>query len=89
MATMHTSLGTVCYTDEGSGPPVVLLHAALHDRTDYAPVSEAVLDFIRANPDVITDSLDQLWSYDPTRFTYIKANWRNYMFHVNETAYFG
>ena len=55
----------------------------------YAPVSEAVLDFIRANPDVITDSLDQLWSYDPTRFTYIKANWRNYMFHVNEAAYFG
>lgn len=55
----------------------------------YAPVSEAVLDFIRANQDVIADSLDELWSYDPTRFTYIKANWRNYMFHVNEKAYFG
>lgn len=42
MATMQTSLGTVSYTDDGSGPPVVLLHAALHDRTDYAPVVDAL-----------------------------------------------
>jgi len=42
MATMQTSRGTVSYTDEGSGPPVVLLHAALHDRTDFAPVAEAL-----------------------------------------------
>src|ERR1700737_2920700 len=42
MATMQTSLGTVSYTDDGSGPPVVLLHAALHDRTDFAPVTEAL-----------------------------------------------
>jgi pimeloyl-ACP methyl ester carboxylesterase len=42
MATLRTSLGTVFYTDEGSGPPIVLLHAALHDRTDYAPVTEAL-----------------------------------------------
>jgi pimeloyl-ACP methyl ester carboxylesterase len=42
MATMQTSLGTVSYSDEGSGPPVVLLHAALHDRTDFAPVAEAL-----------------------------------------------
>ncbi|MCX4763681.1 D-alanyl-D-alanine carboxypeptidase family protein [Streptomyces sp. NBC_01275] len=55
----------------------------------YAPVSEAVLDFVRANQDVIAGSLDELWSYDPTRFTYIRANWRAYMFHVNEEAYFG
>jgi pimeloyl-ACP methyl ester carboxylesterase len=39
MATMQTSLGTVSYTEEGSGPPVVLLHAALHDRSDFAPVT--------------------------------------------------
>src|SRR6201988_2075414 len=39
MATMQTSLGTVSYIDEGSGPPIVLLHAALHDRTDFAPVT--------------------------------------------------
>src|SRR5579859_693829 len=42
MTTMQTSLGAVSYTDEGSGPPVVLLHATLHDRTDYAPVVEAL-----------------------------------------------
>ncbi|PXX11184.1 alpha/beta fold hydrolase [Mycolicibacterium moriokaense] len=42
MATMQTSLGTVSYSDKGSGPPVVLLHAALHDRTDFAPVTEAL-----------------------------------------------
>jgi pimeloyl-ACP methyl ester carboxylesterase len=42
MATMHTSLGTVSYTDEGSGPPIVLLHAALHDRTDFTPVADAL-----------------------------------------------
>jgi len=42
MTTMHTSLGTVAYTEEGSGPPIVLLHAALHDRTDFAPVTDAL-----------------------------------------------
>jgi pimeloyl-ACP methyl ester carboxylesterase len=39
---MHTSFGQVSYTDEGSGPPVLLLHAALHDRADYLPVTEAL-----------------------------------------------
>ena len=38
MPTIETSLGTVSYTDEGSGPPILLLHATLHDRTDFAPV---------------------------------------------------
>jgi pimeloyl-ACP methyl ester carboxylesterase len=42
MTTMQTSLGTVLYTDEGAGPPIVLLHAALHDRTDFAPVTAAL-----------------------------------------------
>ncbi|MEU1514496.1 D-alanyl-D-alanine carboxypeptidase family protein [Streptomyces sp. NPDC005811] len=55
----------------------------------YAPVAEAVLGFVRANDDLISGALDRLWSYDPARFTYIRANWRNYMFHVNEQAYFG
>jgi pimeloyl-ACP methyl ester carboxylesterase len=39
---MQTSRGTVFYTDQGSGPPIVLLHAALHDRTDFAAVIEAL-----------------------------------------------
>ena len=42
MTTMQTAHGTVSYTDEGAGPPIVLLHAALHDRTDFAPVTEAL-----------------------------------------------
>jgi pimeloyl-ACP methyl ester carboxylesterase len=42
MATMQTTIGTVSYSDEGSGPPILLLHAALHDRTDYAPVIEGL-----------------------------------------------
>ncbi|MEU1854416.1 D-alanyl-D-alanine carboxypeptidase family protein [Streptomyces sp. NPDC019990] len=55
----------------------------------YAPVSEAVLDYVRADESLIEGALDQLWSYDPARYTYIKAHWREYMFHVNERAYFG
>lgn len=42
MPTMPTSFGTVSYTDEGSGPPVLLLHAALHDRSDYNPVRDTL-----------------------------------------------
>jgi pimeloyl-ACP methyl ester carboxylesterase len=42
MPTLHTSRGTVSYSDDGSGPPIVLLHAALHDRTDFAPVTSAL-----------------------------------------------
>jgi pimeloyl-ACP methyl ester carboxylesterase len=43
MVTMKTSLGTVVHTDEGSGPPILLLHALLHDRTDYQPVQDALV----------------------------------------------
>jgi len=42
MTTMQTQLGTVSYTEEGSGPPLVLLHAALHDRSDFAPITGTV-----------------------------------------------
>lgn len=38
MPIMQTSLGSVSYTDEGSGPPILLLHAALHDRSDFDTV---------------------------------------------------
>lgn len=38
MPAAQTSLGTVSYTDQGSGPPVLLSHAALHDHTDFDSV---------------------------------------------------
>jgi pimeloyl-ACP methyl ester carboxylesterase len=34
-----TSAGRVFYEHRGSGPPVVLLHATLHDHTDFDPVA--------------------------------------------------
>jgi pimeloyl-ACP methyl ester carboxylesterase len=42
MPILRTSSGAVSYTDHGSGPPMLLLHAALHDRTDFAPVHDAL-----------------------------------------------
>jgi pimeloyl-ACP methyl ester carboxylesterase len=36
------SRATISYTDDGSGPPVLLLHATLHDHTDYASVHDAL-----------------------------------------------
>jgi pimeloyl-ACP methyl ester carboxylesterase len=42
MPTLTMPAATVSYTDDGSGPPVLLLHAALHDRTDYASVHDAL-----------------------------------------------
>jgi pimeloyl-ACP methyl ester carboxylesterase len=39
---MHTSVGTIAYTDEGFGSPVLLLHATLHDRSDFARVYDAL-----------------------------------------------
>src|SRR4051812_8732725 len=44
MPTLTTSLGTVSYTDAGAGPPVLLLHANLHDGNDYAPVHGVLTD---------------------------------------------
>jgi pimeloyl-ACP methyl ester carboxylesterase len=43
MPTIDTSLGPVSYTDQGRGPAVLLLHAALHDRTDYDAVRDSLL----------------------------------------------
>jgi pimeloyl-ACP methyl ester carboxylesterase len=34
-----TSAGRIFYEQRGTGPPVVLLHAALHDHTDFGPVA--------------------------------------------------
>ena len=44
MPTVQTSMGTVFYTDEGSGPPLLLLHAALHDHTDFDSVHADLAD---------------------------------------------
>lgn len=35
MPTVATRVGPVAYSDDGTGPVVVLLHAALHDRHDF------------------------------------------------------
>jgi pimeloyl-ACP methyl ester carboxylesterase len=41
MVTMvETRVGKVAYSDVGEGPPVVLLHATLHDRHDFDPIVE-------------------------------------------------
>ena len=48
MPTVTTSRGTMSYSDsssrDGTGPPVLLLHANLHDSSDYAPVLDALSD---------------------------------------------
>jgi len=40
MPFVDTSVGRVCYEERGSGAPIVLLHATLHDRHDYDRVVE-------------------------------------------------
>ncbi|WP_405181094.1 alpha/beta hydrolase [Nocardia sp. NBC_01377] len=42
MPAIELSTGPVSYSDDGSGPAVVLLHATLHDRTDYDAVAAAL-----------------------------------------------
>ena len=38
MATVQTRVGPVSYSDDGAGPVLVVLHAALHDRHDFDPI---------------------------------------------------
>ncbi|MCG5431074.1 alpha/beta hydrolase [Mycobacterium sp. MYCO198283] len=40
MPTLSTRAGRLAYSETGSGRPVLLLHAALHDRHDFEPVTE-------------------------------------------------
>jgi len=42
MPHLQTSAGRVAYSDIGSGPMLVLLHATLHDRHDYDPILTAL-----------------------------------------------
>ena len=39
MPTVATRVGPVAYSDDGTGPVVVLLHAALHDRHDFDAIA--------------------------------------------------
>jgi pimeloyl-ACP methyl ester carboxylesterase len=42
MPVLQARTGSVAYSDAGSGRPIVLLHATLHDRHDYDPVIDAL-----------------------------------------------
>ncbi|MFJ1455291.1 alpha/beta fold hydrolase [Nocardia sp. N2S4-5] len=42
MYTLQTSAGPVAYDDLGAGPPVVMLHANLHDHHDFDPIVPAL-----------------------------------------------
>lgn len=42
MPTIHTRAGRVAYSEMGSGPTVLLLHATLHDRRDFDPILETL-----------------------------------------------
>ena len=42
MRTIETRAGRVAYSELGSGPTVLLLHATLHDRHDFDPILEAL-----------------------------------------------
>lgn len=42
LRTIDLTTGPVSYSDDGTGPVVVLLHATLHDRTDYDDVVAAL-----------------------------------------------
>lgn len=42
MPTIQTRAGRVAYSELGSGPTVLLLHATLHDRHDFDPIVEAL-----------------------------------------------
>ena len=47
MPTVATRAGAVAYAESGAGPALVLLHATLHDRGDYAAVVPALAEQAR------------------------------------------
>jgi pimeloyl-ACP methyl ester carboxylesterase len=42
MPTIQTRAGRVAYSELGNGPTVLLLHATLHDRHDFAPIVDTL-----------------------------------------------
>lgn len=42
MPQLETRAGTIAFDEQGSGPPVVLLHATLHDRHDFDAILPAL-----------------------------------------------
>ncbi len=42
MTTIETRAGRVAYQESGSGPTLLLLHATLHDRHDFAPIVDTL-----------------------------------------------
>jgi pimeloyl-ACP methyl ester carboxylesterase len=42
MTTIQTRAGRVAYSESGSGPTVLLLHATLHDRHDFDPIVDTL-----------------------------------------------
>ncbi len=47
MPTLATRVGPVAYSDDGTGPVVVLLHAVLHDRRDFDAITPDLLRHCR------------------------------------------
>jgi pimeloyl-ACP methyl ester carboxylesterase len=47
MGFAHTRAGKVAYQERGEGPPLLLLHATLHDRHDFDPIIEQLAEHYR------------------------------------------
>jgi len=57
MPHLQTSAGRVAYSDTGSGPMLVLLHATLHDRHDYDRVDKRSVPSNKTQPDGLFEVL--------------------------------
>lgn len=56
MPTLLTRVGPVAYSDDGTGPVLVLLHAALHDRHDFDAIVPSSLTAIGLSPSTGRDT---------------------------------
>ena len=53
----------------------------------YFPIADALVDFVRANQQQVETALLSRWGTAPM-YSYIRANWRDYMFNVNRRLTF-